>query len=143
MAKSKGHIKVEGLKEFQRAARQSVDSELPKRLGQAHKEIGTLVISKLQPTPDPRAVGMGRGAAVRASTSKRDVILRVGGKHRASGEHTKKQPWGIRRVIAPGRMAPPRPFIRGTIDDHRGEIGDAYIKAITKAMSRAFAETDP
>lgn len=136
-------IEVQGLKEFQRAARRAVDSELPKRLGQAHKRIGELVISRLEPKPDPAAVGAGRGSAVRASASKRDVVLRVGGGHRASGIHTKMQPWGVLRVRPIGQPTPPRSYIRGTIDRNYSEIADAYLKAISAAMSGAFAETKP
>ena len=136
-------IEVEGLKEFQAATRRAVDRELPSRLGQAHREIGELVISKLSPAPDPAAVGAGKGAAVRASASKRDVILRVGGTHRASGPYTKMQPWGARRVVRPGTTVGPRPHIRGTIDKHADEVSNAYLKAISNAMSGAFAETKP
>lgn len=136
-------IEIEGLKEFQRAARQAVDSELPKRLGQAHKHIGELVISRLQPRPDPAAVGEGRGADVKASASKRDVILRVGGAHRAAGVNTNKQPWGIKRVSRPGTPKPARPYIRRTIDTNYDEIANAYLEAISAAMSGAFSETKP
>ena len=138
-------IEVEGLKEFQRATRRAVDSELPKRLGQAHKHIGELVISRLTPKPDPAAVGAGRGSDVRASASKRDVILRVGGAHRRSPspEITKMRQWGARFVGRVGQPAPDRPYIRGTIDRHQDEIGNAYLEAISAAMSGAFAETKP
>lgn len=136
-------IEVEGLKQFQMAVRRAVSGPLPKEMGEAHREIGELVITKLDPKPDPKAVGSGKGATVRASASKRDVLLRVGGSHRASGEHTRKQPWGRLRVVRPGTPAPDRPHIRGTIDKHADEIGDAYLKAISQAMSGAFAETNP
>lgn len=135
-------IEVEGLKEFQAAARRAVDTELPKRLGEAHRHIGELVIRKLDPKPDPRAIGAGRGSTVRSSASKRDVILRVGGAHRAAGAKTKLQPWGKDRVKSFGRR-PPRPYIRGTIDTHQDEIGTEYLKAISAAMSGAFAKTTP
>lgn len=136
-------IEIVGLKEFQRASRRAVDTELPRRLGQAHKHIGELVISKLEPRPDPAAVGAGRGADVRSSASKRDVILRTGGGHRASGIYTKMQPWGARRVVRPGIPVPARPYIRRTIDNHYDEIADAYLEAISAAMSGAFAQTKP
>lgn len=136
-------IEVEGLKEFQSAVKAALRGPLPREFGEAHRQIGELVISKLTPKPDPAAVGAGRGADVRASASKRDVILRVGGGHRASGEHTNKQPWGARRVVRPGTVVGPRPYIRKTIDKHSREIGDAYLKAISRAMDGAFAETSP
>lgn len=141
MAKGFAEIKIEGLKEFQMAARRSTDSELPKRLGLAHREIGELVISRLQPRPDPAAVGAGAGAAVRASASKRDVLLRVGGAHRRG--HSPQMQWGRRPARRPGQSAPKRPYIRETIDREYDEIADAYLAAISAAMRPAFAETKP
>ena len=136
-----GELEVDGLKEFQRAARRSTDTELPKRLGRAHKHIGQLVIDRLQPSSQPSAVGQGAGAAIRASASKRDVLLRVGGKHRAA--HSPVMQWGKRLGRPIGSPAPPRPHIRGTIDRYADEIGDEYLEAISAAMSGAFAKTTP
>ena len=135
-----GEISVDGLKEFQRDARRSTDTELPKRLGRAHKHIGQLVIDRLSPSPDPAAVGQGGGSGVRASASKRDVLLRVGGKHRAG--HSPEKQWG-RQVVRPFSRAPKRPHIRGTVDRYADEIGDEYLEAISAAMSGAFAKTTP
>lgn len=135
---SVGKIEVDGLKEFQRAVRKSTDTELPKRLGQANKSIGQLVISKLEPKPDPAAVGKGAGSTIRPSASKRDVLLRVGGTHRAG--RTPQMRWGK----FPGRNArdpaPDRPHIRGTVERHRKEIEKAYLDATQDAMSGAFAD---
>jgi hypothetical protein len=136
-----GQIEVEGLWEFQRAARRAVDTELPRRLGQANKDIGRLVISKLRPRPDPRAVGVGAGAAVRPSASKREVLLRVGGKHRAG--RTPEMQWGRRPARIPGQRPPKRPYIRETVERHRGEIEDAWLAAVAKAMKPAFHTTEP
>ena len=133
-------IEIEGLKEFQRAARRAVDTDLPRRLGEAHRFIGQMVIDKLEPRPDPAAVGEGAGAAVKASASKRDVLLRVGGAHR---KHPPQSIWGKRRVTRPGMRAPKRPYIRETIDRHYDEIADAYLQAIADAMDGAFAKTEP
>lgn len=135
-----GEIRIEGLKKFQAAARRST-ADLPKRLGQAHKEIGQLVISRLSPSPDPAAVGTGAGATVRPSASKREVLLRVGGAHRA--KHSPQMQWGKRPGRSPGQSAPERPYIRETIDKHRGEIEQAYLEAISAAMNNAFAEVKP
>lgn len=140
MAQGFADIKIEGLKEFQRAARRSTDSDLPRRLGEAHRHIGSLVISRLTPAPTAAAVGVGAGAAVRPSASKRDVILRVGGAHRP---RPPLSVWGKQRVAPVGRPVPPRPFIKGTVDRHQDEIGDAYLEAISAAMRGAFAKTDP
>lgn len=133
------YIQVEGLKEFNRAVRQAKNVELNKRLGQANKEIGELVIRRLNPRSDPRAVGAGAGAAVRSSAARREVLLRTGGAHRASGRHTKKQPWGRQRVTPPGKPTPRRPFIQGTAETHFNEIGDAWLDAVFAALGPAFA----
>lgn len=134
------YIEVEGLKEFQRAVRAAKDKNLDKRLGQANKRIGQMVVDRLTPNPDPRAIGAGRGATVRPSASKREVILRVGGAHRASGRHTAKQPWGATRVVRPGTNAPARPNIQGTAERHYDEIANAWMDATIEAFAPAFAE---
>lgn len=134
------YIEVEGLKEFQQAVRQIRSRDLDKRLGEANKRVGQLVIDRLTPAPDPVAIGAGRGATVRPSASKRDVLLRVGGSHRAAGEHTKKQPWGVKRVARPGTRTPERPFIQRTAEQHVDEIGELYLTGIVEAFSPAFAE---
>lgn len=141
MVRKTGNIEVEGLQEFHRAIRRAADTDLPKRLGQANKKIGQLVISKLQPRPTPAAVGTGAGAAVRPSASKRDVVLRVGGKHRA--DHSPQMQWGKRPVREPGVAAPKRPYIRETVERHRDEIEDAWLRAVAEAMDPAFYDTDP
>lgn len=135
------YIEVEGLKEFQKAVRAARDKDLNKRLGQANKKIGQMVIDRLSPAPDPRAVGMGRGASVRPSASKREVILRVGGAHRAAGSHTNMQPWGAKRGAPVGQPTPKRPWIQGTADDNFDDIGEAWMDAIIEAFDPAFAES--
>ena len=134
------YIEVDGLKEFQRAVRAAKDKELDKRLGQANKRIGQMVIDRLSPSPDPRAIGIGKGATVRPSASKREVLLRVGGAHRAAGPHTNKQPWGARRVQRPGIPAPARPNIQGTAERNFDQIADAWMDATMDAFRPAFAE---
>ena len=142
MADKYGKIEVntEDLKRFQRAVRQSTDTELPKRLGQANKSVGQLVIDRLAPRPDAAAVGTGAGASVRASASKREVLLRVGGAHRAG--RTPQMQWGKRPGPNPFGRRPKRPFIRETVERHRKEIEDAWIDATLAAMSGAFAKTE-
>ena len=134
------YIEVEGLKEFQRAVRAAKDKNLDKRLGQANKAIGQMVVDRLTPNPDPRAIGVGRGATVRPSASKREVVLRVGGAHRDAGRHTAKQPWGATRVVRPGTKAPARPNIQGTAEANYDEIADAWMDATIGAFAPAFAE---
>lgn len=142
MADTFGKIEVntEDLKRFQRAVRQSTDTELPKRLGQANKSVGQLVIDRLVPRPDPAAVGQGAGASVRASASKREVLLRVGGKHR-EGRSPQMQ-WGKRPGPNPFSRRPERPYIRETVERHRSEIEEAWIDATLAAMDGAFAKTE-
>lgn len=134
------YIEVEGLKEFQRAVRQAKDKDLNRNLGQANKQVGELVIRRLSPKSDPKAVGVGRGASARSSASKREVLLRVGGAHRSSGVHTRKQPWGAKRVVRPGIPTPDRPYIQKTADDNFDDIGNAWMKATMDALSPAFAD---
>lgn len=148
------YIQVEGLKEFNRAVRAAKDKELDKRIGQANKAIGQLVIDRLFPAIDARAVGTGRGATPRASASKREVLLRVGGTHRvpASGppspgspprdQIVRMNPWGARRVLRPGAQAPARPFIQGTAERHFDDIGQAWLDAMVEALAPAFAEAE-
>lgn len=130
-------IELEGIRDFNKAIRKSVDRDLPKRIGQANKSIGRLIITKL-PQAGPHAVGAGAGATVRPSATKREVLLRVGGKHRATrasddGTKLRVQQWGKREVgpFAAGQ----RPSIIGTVLEHRKKIQKAYFRAIEKAMA--------
>ena len=134
------YIEIDGMKEFQTAVRRAKDVELNRRLGEANKRIGEMVISRLSPAPDPRAVGVGAGASVRPSTTRREVLLRVGGSHRSSGPHTRKQPWGRKRVTPVGKPAPDRPYIQQTADRQYDEIGNAWLQATFEALGPAFAD---
>jgi len=127
-------VEVDGLDELRRAIRKSTDTELPKRMGQAHKDVGRYVIARLRPRPDPDVVGRGAGATVRPSAAKREVILRSGGKHRAG--NTPQQAWGKRQPSNPPANA--RPFIVKTAEDHRDDIGRFYLAAIKQAVGPAF-----
>lgn len=128
-----GQVKVEGLRELQRATRRAVDTDLPRRMGEANKAIGRLVVARLQPRPDRAAVGEGAGAAVRPSASKREVLLRVGGRHRAG--RTPQMQWGKRPGRNPRQSAPPRPYIRRTVETNRRDIEQAWMDAVTRALS--------
>lgn len=135
------YIEVAGIREFQRAARRAVDSDLPKRLGQANKKVGRNFIDRwLHPKPNPDAVGRGAGAKVRPSAAKREVTLRVGGKHRA--DHVPYAQWG-KRPSRPFQSAPPRPFIRKSVERHYDDIADLWLKAVAEAMDPAFHDTEP
>ena len=146
------YLEVEGHKELHRLIRAANDKGLNQRLGQANKKVGELVIGKLTPHPDPRAIGAGRGATVRPSASKREVLLRVGGGHRVptSGPPspgspsrdriTRMNPWGAQRVVPPGTKTPDRPFIQGTAERHWDEIGSTWLEATMDAFAPAFAD---
>lgn len=138
MARGPARIELDGLKPLMRAVRQSTDKDLKKRMGQSNKEIGKLVISKLEPRPIPQAVGRGAGATVRPSATAREVLLRVGGKHRTRAP---LQQWGRTHVSSFGG-APPRPHILGTAEKHRKEIESKYLDGIATAMKPAFHKTD-
>lgn len=130
-------IEVEGLKEFNAAIRKAVDSDLRKRIGQSNKEIGQLIISKLEPRPVPQAVGQGAGAAIRPSATAREVVLKAGGKHRAKA--APMQQWGRVHVASFG-AAPKRPFIMGTAMKHQEEIEKKYLEGVIDAVGPAFYE---
>lgn len=132
----KSRIYVTNYKEFQRAVAKAVDRDLPKRVGQVHKDIGRFVISRL-PAGDPSAVGAGRGAEPRPSATRREVIIRVGGAHRSM----KVQQWGKTRVRL-FQPAPPRPYILGTAVDHQDTIERMLLDGIAKAMRPAFHDVD-
>ena len=140
MARGKfGEIEINNAdwRRFQSGIRNGVDRELPKRLGQANKSIGQLVISRLSPRPDPAAVGAGAGAAVRPSASRREVLLRVGGKHRSG--RTPVMQWGRRPGVAnPFRRRPKRPYIRETVERNRPEIEQAWLDAVGQALRGPF-----
>lgn len=135
------YIEVEGLREFNKAIRQWKSKELNRELGQANKKIGQMVIDRLSPSPNPAAIGMGRGATVRASASKREVLLRVGGGHRAAGPFTNMQPWGAKRGTPVGQPTPKRPHIQGTAEMNLGEIEEAWMDAVMEAFHNALGGT--
>ena len=143
MAKPFGQVVLDrdDLRQFNRAIRNAADTGLPKRMGQANKKVGAKFISEwLDPKPAPAAVGEGGGATVRPSASKREVLLRVGGKHRAA--HSPQMQWG-KRVVRPFSRAPKRPYIRGSVDRHEREIRDFWLEAVAEAMAPAFHDTQP
>ena len=128
------HIEVEGYKEFQRDLKQAM-GKLPKSLGEAHRNVGKFVIDNLEPRPDTAAVGAGAGAKVRASATKREVLLRAGYGGRT---HTPMQQWGKRDVTPFRSGTPPRPYILKTALDREQEVRELLLDELEKALKPAF-----
>lgn len=129
-------IAVEGLDGLNRALRRAETDGIVKAVGRANKRIGRKFIDEwLHPSPKPSAVGAGAGAKVRPSAAKREMKLRVGGKHRAG--NTPYMQWGKRPVREPGVRAPERPFIVGSVMRHREQIFDAWLDAISDELREA------
>ncbi|MGH3942623.1 MAG: hypothetical protein ACRDTG_29170 [Pseudonocardiaceae bacterium] len=133
MARGGAPIQVEGLRELRQAIRRHGDKDLSTQLGRVHKEIGRLVISRLQPRPVPSAVGRGGGAAVRASAASREVLLRVGGDHR----QTRAQQWG-KHQVPPFQDAPARPFVVGTALAQQEQIERMLLDGIERSLKPPF-----
>lgn len=131
----KQRVEIEGLRDFQRQVGRAVDRDIPKEIGRVNKDIGKFVISRLSPPPVPSAVGEGAGKTVRPSATRREVILRVGGEHRA-GE-TPHMQWG-KRPVTPFQENPPRPNIIGTALDHEDKIVDMLLDGYMKALKPPY-----
>lgn len=137
-----GGLEIDGLEAFQRRVSRAADKDLKKRMGRAHKRIGEKFASWLNPRPDPRAVGTGRGADVRPSASRSAVRLMAGGSHRedSAGPDAPLEQWGRKPARRIGETAPPRPHIIGTAEDHLDELELMYAEETMAALEPAFAE---
>lgn len=139
-------IKVEGLQELNRTLRRAKDRNLVKAVGRANKQVGRLFIDRyLDPKPTPQAVGRGGGSSVRPSAAKRELKLRVGGKHRADNQPVGQ--WGRRTVRgrdADGRFlpAPSRPYIIESAFRRRDEISRLWLEQIATELGRDGLEMD-
>jgi hypothetical protein len=143
MARGAPHLVVEGYEELQRNIKK-VEGKLPASIGEAHKEVGRFLISKI-PTGDPHAVGVGKGAEIRASAKKRDLNITVGGAHRAhvaSKHHLDPRipQWGKTPVPPFPKMG--RPYILDTIYKYEDEIIEKFNKELEKALDDAFYKVD-
>lgn len=138
-------IFVEGLDDFNRAVRHAADQGLGKRMGQANKLVGQFVTRELTPAPRAATVGQGRGADVRASASKRDVILRAGGAHRAHSDPqiTRMRQWGKKPVNPFNQPRNARPYILRSALDRQDQVEQFWLEAVSQAMDPAFHKTEP
>ncbi len=132
------HIQNEGLKEFQAGLRDA-QGKLPKALGESHKRVGQFIISKIPPG-NPNAVGAGTGSIPRASATKRDVLIRVGGSFRGKIAAEQQVPvnyitWGKTPVMP---FESGRPYIVGTIEENMAEIEDMFMDEMLKVAGRPF-----
>lgn len=118
-------LRVEGIPQLQRVLK-AIGKEAHDELGQLHKEIGRKWIGWLG-GPDS-GVGAGAGSRYRASATKRDVLLRVGGSHRSK----RVEQWGKRRKPERGR----RPLVIGAAEGRHDEITDMYLDGIERIIRR-------
>lgn len=126
-------IEVEGLRELNRALRKAENGGAVKAVGRANKRVGRLAADRwLRPRPRPETVGTGAGSSVRPSAAKSRLQLRVGGAHRAG--YVPAHPWGRRWEISGGRRVGKRPFILGSLLDHRDELYELWIDEVAKEI---------
>jgi len=124
-------IYIEGVRELNRLLRHVGGRELQKELGQTHKRIGQMVIRQLGGAQT--GVGSGRGERIRPSAATREVLLLVGGGHRAP--QPRKLQWG-RVQRWPGGDAPRRPYLIEAARDIQDDIETAYLHGIERIIKR-------
>jgi len=122
-------LEIEGVRELNRILRRIGGRELQRELGQVHRSIGELVISRL----GGRSTGVGTGAGerIRPSSATRDVQLRVGGGHR----DRRPQQWG-RLQVWPGGQAPYRPHLIAAARQIQPQIEERYLAGVAAIVQR-------
>lgn len=129
-----GRIYIEGVAELSRLLRDVGGRELQKELGQVHRSIGEMVIRRLG--GKSTGVGSGAGETIRPSAASREVLLRVGGSHRAAGSAIRPRQWG-RVQRWPGGAAPSRPHLIGAAVEIQSEIETAYMDGVERIARKA------
>jgi hypothetical protein len=124
-------IYIEGVRELNRLLRRVGGRELQKELGQVHRSIGEMVIRRLGGAHT--GVGSGRGERIRPSAATREVLLLVGGSHRA--QDPRKRQWG-RVQRWPGGDAPRRPYLIEAARDIQDDIETAYLDGVERIIRR-------
>lgn len=122
-------LKVEGVRELNRLLKEAGGRDLQKELGQVHKQVGQMVIDRAGGANT--GVGAGAGARIRPSSATREVVLRVGGKHRATWGRVGR--WGKRWT---GREQGKRPHLIGAAMDIRDPITDTYLEGVEKILRK-------
>lgn len=121
-------VTIEGMDDVRLAFRKLGGPELVKQLGQVHKSIGALIISKAGGAET--GVGEGAGSTIRPSATTASVYLRVGGAWRAGLGRWRQ--WGVRQIWPPpGR----RPFIIGAALSAEDEIDKLYLAGIAAVVA--------
>ena len=125
-------VHIEGVRELSRLLRKMGDKDLPKQLGQVHKSIGEMVIARAGGART--GVGSGRGETIRPSASTREVLLRVGGSHRA--QSPRRRQWGVTQRW-PGGQAPQRPHLIEKARQIEPQIEAEYLDGVETIIRRA------
>lgn len=125
-------LHIEGVRQLNRLLRRVGGRELQKELGQVHRSIGEMVIARAGGART--GVGSGRGETIRPSAATREVMLRVGGSHRASDP--RRHQWG-RVQKWPGGQAPRRPYLIQKAMDIQPQIERAYLDGVEQVIRRA------
>lgn len=120
-------IVVEGLTELRATFRRLGGGEMTRQLGHVHKRVGEVVIAAAGGADT--GVGHGTGATIRPSASTREVLLRVGGSHRAPFGAWRQ--WGVNQVWPP----PDRPYLIEAAEESADDILDAYLDGV-RAVAR-------
>lgn len=116
-------VEIEGMTEVRAAFRRLGGPDLVRQLGQVHKRIGEIVIRAAGGAAT--GVGEGIGSTIRPSANTREVLLLVGGRHRAGFGNWRQ--WGVRQMFPPpGR----RPFLVGAAVASQQEINNAYLDGV-------------
>lgn len=121
-------LAFENLHELRASFRDVGGKEMQKELGKVHKRVGTIIIAR---AGGPKTgVGEGAGSTMRPSAASREVMIRVGGKHR--GEPPQEQ-WGKSQVWPP----PERPNIIGAAVQALPLIEKEYRDGVEDVARRA------
>jgi len=121
---------VGGIPELRKALQAAGGRPLEKELGKVHKRIGMMVIFRVGGSIS--GVGLGKGAQIKPSATVREVVLFVGGAHRAGGGPVKPRQWGIRQIWP----APARPYIVGAAVELAPDIVRMYEQGIEDIWQR-------
>lgn len=128
MAKNQVRLSIDGIEETSRAFKALGGKPLQRELGEVNKDIGRMIID--QAGGRRTGVGAGRGATIRPSAASREVMLRVGGRHRDS----RKEQWGVEQKW-PGGNPPERPNLIAAAVSIEDRISDEYGKAIDRILT--------